>query len=81
MNNDKWNEIYEKNKYLDTIFIDKYKDEGVIWYFDVFSMSAEDLYRTLLQFKNAGWFKYTNLIVFGPVCFPNSEYNLDYIDM
>lgn len=26
MNNDRWNKIYERNKYLDTIFIDKYKD-------------------------------------------------------
>ena len=61
-------------------FIDIHK-EGIIWYFDIFNMSSENLYKTLLQFKNAGWFKYTNLIVFGPVCFPNSEYNLDYIDM
>ncbi len=59
-------------------FIEKYKDDGIIWYFDVFSMSAEDLYRTLLQFKNAGWFQYTKLIVIGKVRFPNSFNNFSY---
>ena len=44
-------------------------------------MSAEDLYRTLLQFKNAGWFKYTKLILIGKVRFPSSFANLDYADM
>ena len=59
-------------------FIEKYKDEGIIWYFDVFSLSVEDLYRTLLQFKNAGWFKYTKLIVIGKVRFPNTFTDLTY---
>lgn len=59
-------------------FIEKYKDEGIIWYFDVFSMTSEDLYRTLLQFKNAGWFKYTKLIVIGKVRFPNTFTDLSY---
>ena len=63
------------NNYIDT------NKEGIIWYFDIFSMSSEDLYKTLLQFKYAGWFKYANLIVFGAVCFPNSEYNIEYEEM
>ena len=62
-------------------FIEKYKDEGIIWYFDVFSLSAEDLYRTLLQFKNAGWFKYTKLILIGKVKYPSSFMDLDYAEM
>ncbi len=57
------------------------KDKDIIWYFDVFSMKSEDLYKTLLQFKYAGWFDTTKLMVFGPVCFPNSEYDLKYEDM
>ena len=59
-------------------FIEKHKEEGVIWYFDVFSLSVEDLYRTLLQFKNAGWFKYTKLILIGKVKYPNSFMELAY---
>ena len=62
-------------------FIEKYKNEGIIWYFDVFSLSVEDLYRTLLQFKNAGWFKYTKLILIGKVLFPNTFTDLTYEDV
>ena len=53
-------------------FLERYKDEGFIWYFDVFSMTSEGLYNTLLQFKNAGWFKYAKAVVIGKVCFPNT---------
>ncbi len=61
-------------------FLDKYKDEGFIWYFDVFSMTSEGLYNTLLQFKNAGWFKYVKAIVIGKVRFPNTFTDLTYLD-
>lgn len=53
-------------------FLEKYKEERIIWYFDVFNMTSEGLYNTLLQFKNAGWFKYTKAIIIGKVCFPNT---------
>ena len=62
-------------------FIEKHKGEGIIWYFDVFSLSVEDLYRTLLQFKNAGWFKYTKLVLVGKVRFPNTFTELTYEEM
>ena len=69
-------------KFDNTIeFIEKHKEEGIIWYFDVFSLSVEDLYRTLLQFKNAGWFKYTKLILIGKVRFPNTFTELSYDEM
>ena len=34
-----------------------YKNDGIIWYFDIYEMNANDFYRTLLQFKYNGWFK------------------------
>ena len=61
-------------------FLEKYKDEGFIWYFDVFSMTSEGLYNTLLQFKNAGWFKYAKAVVIGKVCFPNTFTDMSYED-
>ena len=61
-------------------FLEKYKDEGYIWYFDVFSMTSEGLYNTLLQFKNAGWFKYAKAVVIGKVCFPNTFTDMKYED-
>ena len=61
-------------------FLEKYKDNGFIWYFDVFSMTSEGLYITLLQFKYAGWFKYTKAIIIGKVRFPNTFTDMKYED-
>ena len=61
---------YDKTKE----FIEKYKKDGIIWYFDVFSLTSEDFYRTLFQMKEAGWFKYVKGIVVGRVLFPRQEY-------
>lgn len=61
-------------------FIEKYKDEGIIWYFDVFGLSSDELYRTLLQFENAGWFKYTPVILIGKVRIPDEFPGLTYED-
>lgn len=38
-------------------FNNNYKNDGIIWYFDIYEMNANDFYRTLLQFKYNGWFK------------------------
>lgn len=59
-------------------FIEKYKKYGVIWYFDIFSMSSIDVYLTLLQFKNAGWFKYSDTFIFGTVAYPAVLADLSY---
>ncbi len=59
-------------------FIDKYQEDGIIWYFDNFALSAFDMYLTLLQFKNAGYFRNTKAILFGRIAFPNTE-NSEYI--
>ena len=54
-------------------FIERYKDDGIIWYFDIFAYSPYETYLTLLQFKNAGYFKYTKAILIGRVAIPNNE--------
>ncbi len=59
-------------------FIDKYQEDGIIWYFDNFALSAFDMYLTLLQFKNAGYFRKTKAILFGRIAFANTE-NSEYI--
>ena len=46
-------------------FIEKYKDDGIIWYFDNCELSMEDMVRTLWKFKDNGWFKYAQGIIFG----------------
>ena len=54
-------------------FIDRYKDDGIVWYFDNFAMSAYNTYLTLLQFKNAGFFRHCKAVLIGRVAFPNTE--------
>ena len=62
-------------------FIDKYKDKGIIWYFDIFSMTSEGLYNTLVQFRNAGWFDNCKAILFSKVCIPNTYVDMTYEEL
>lgn len=48
-------------------FIKKYKEDGIIWYFDVAEMTNEDILRTMWQFKNAEWFAYCTGVLFGRI--------------
>ena len=59
-------------------FLDKYCNEGIIWYFDVFSMSPESLSNTLNQFRNAGWFRNTKAILIGKVKYPSDYSSITY---
>ncbi|MBR3720737.1 MAG: LD-carboxypeptidase [Clostridia bacterium] len=46
-------------------FIEKYKEDGVIWYFDNCELPMEELIRTLWKLNELGYFKYSKGIVFG----------------
>lgn len=59
-------------------FVEKYKEDGFIWYFDIFSMKAEDVSRELWHMKEAGWFRGMNGVLVGRVRFPQSLMELSY---
>lgn len=61
-------------------YIERYQEDGLIWYFDNYSLSSENLYRTLLQFRYAGWFHNTKAILIGRTCIENTDTGLDYQD-
>ena len=61
-------------------FVKKYKDDGIIWFFDNFSLGAEVFYRTLVQMKYAGWFEGTKAILMGRVLFESSDTGMTYED-
>lgn len=61
-------------------FIEKYKDDGIIWNFDNFALSAESLYYSLWNMKNAGWFKHTKAVMISRTLFPSSYFNLPYFE-
>lgn len=61
-------------------FIERYQQDTLIWYFDIYSMSAENVYRTLLQMKSMGAFRSHDLVIAGRVLFPSSETGMSYED-
>lgn len=67
---------YDKTK----SFIEKYKEDGIIWYFDNFALTTEDFYLTLIQFREAGWFEYTKGIIVGRVKYPGGYTDITYQD-
>ena len=61
-------------------FIDKYQEDGIVWYLDIFNKSSYEFYLSLLQYKYAGWFDHCKGVLIGRPAFPNVEDpKLDYI--
>ena len=58
------------------LFNEKYKDDGIIWYFDNCELSMEETIRTLWKLNELDYFKYTKGIVFGR--FGQNITHLDY---
>lgn len=61
-------------------FIERYKNDGIIWYFDNCELTCEDLTRTLWKFKECSWFKYTKGILFGRSLCETSYYDISFQD-
>lgn len=61
-------------------FINRYKNDGIIWFFDNYGLSAEDFYLTLLQMKYAGYFEGTKAIINGRTIFPSSFTGMSYFE-
>ena len=61
-------------------FLEKYKNDGIIWYFDNCELSQEDIIRTMWQFKEAEYFKYVKGIIFGRSANESSYFNLSFKD-
>lgn len=59
-------------------FVKRYKKDGIIWYFDIFSMPAEQVYRGLLHMKAAGWFEGAAGFIFGRVLFKSTFVDMTY---
>lgn len=59
-------------------FIEKYKEDGIIWYFDIFSLTSEEFYLCLIQLKESGWFNYVKGVIVGRVKFPGGFTQMTY---
>lgn len=61
-------------------FIEKYKDDGIIWYIESCELSQTSQARGLWQLKSADWFKNAKLIILGRPINQDSVYEMDYRD-
>lgn len=59
-------------------YLEKYKEDGFIWFLESFEVGTASLFRFLWQMKNAGYFKYCNGIVFGRPLFVRNDYDITY---
>ena len=55
-------------------FIDKYKEDGIIWYFDNYALDSDTFYRTLVQMKMIGAFEGCKAVILGRVLFPKEVF-------
>ena len=46
-------------------FLERYKSDGFIWTLESAEMNAADIYRSLWQMRECGWFQYCNGVLFG----------------
>lgn len=51
-------------------FIEKYKEDGFIWFLEACDLNPVGIQRALFQLKEAGWFKYCKGFIMGrPICY------------
>lgn len=61
-------------------FIERYKEDGIIWYFDNCELTSEGIIRAMWQLKEAGWFDGTKGILFGRSMTNSSYYGISFED-
>lgn len=62
-------------------YVQKYKEDGVIWFFDIFEMSTPQVFCHLWQMKNAGYFENCKGIVFGRPYLLREDYEMTLADV
>lgn len=59
-------------------FLDKYRQDGVLWYLESFALNSDAITRGLWQLKEAGWFDTAKGFVFGRPTFFSPTYEISY---
>lgn len=59
-------------------YIEKHKEEGIIWFLECFEMTSPEVYRVLWQMKNAGYFNNCSGIIFGRPCMIREDYGMSF---
>lgn len=61
-------------------FVERYKEDGIIWYLEACDLNVFGIRRALWQMYEAGWFKYVKGFVFGRPANPFEMHGLNHID-
>ena len=59
-------------------FVEKYKEDGIVWYLESFETTAENLMMNLWKLKESGWFKHAKGFVFGRPLFYRASMDTSY---
>ena len=59
-------------------FLEKYKEDGIIWYLESFETNAENMMMYMWKLKELGWFKYTKAMMFGRELFYRASMETSY---
>ncbi len=60
-------------------YIEKYKNDGIVWFFDIFEMSTPQVFCHLWQMKNAGYFEHCKGIIFGRAFLLREDYDMNLV--
>ena len=59
-------------------FIERYKDDGIIWYLENYGLSMEELSRVLWKLRDNGYFKYVKGFIFGRSLTEKSYFGISF---
>lgn len=59
-------------------YTEKYKQDGIIWFFEIFELSTPSIYLHLWQMKQAGYFENCKGIIFGRPLMIREDYEITY---
>lgn len=59
-------------------YIEKYKNDGIVWFLECYEMTTPEVTRKLWQMKNAGYFEHTKGIVFGRPLYIREDYGISF---
>lgn len=60
-------------------YIEKYKQDGIIWYLEACELNSVGILRVLFQLKEAGWFKYVKGFILGrPLCYHRPSFGMSH---
>ena len=61
-------------------FAERYKEDGLIWFFDIFDMDPIHLMYSMNRLKQMGLFEHAEAVIFGRPCFRGEASDDDYLE-